>query len=211
MIFALLTSAALAAASEPDAPAPAACALAAQSVEAFLAGAEPGVRSAVSSSWLTRSLERGELAALLSQDERERGPDASFAMGYRPDFDYAIQRLTEADIDRFHAALTEGGAILCDGLDTGEAPFTDDLAGFNAWAEGQMMNPDRGAPEGAQSLALSRPVTFDGGNRAIAARAYSYTPIPFSRPPSAFVTLDVYEHDGDAWTHEASIFAARSG
>mgnify|MGYP006275654531 FL=1 len=189
-----------------------ACALAKQRFETFIAHTPPGdVRNALSAEWLSLPQDRDALAGLLAQSGRERGPDAPFAMGYRPDFARSVEALTDADIDRVHVNLTRLGAITCAGVDTTDEPFTEDLAGFNAWAEGQMMNPDPGAPEGAQSLALSRPVIFDGGGRALVAESYSYTPIPLSRPPSAMVTLNVYRRDGAAWVREASIVVARSG
>jgi hypothetical protein len=188
------------------------CAFAASRFEVFIAEAPPGdIRNAISANWLTTPAERDALAALLAQEGRERGPDAPFAMGYRPDFARAIEPLSEADIDRFHAGLTLPGAITCDGVDTAADPFTDDLAGFNTWAEGQMMNPDPGAPEGAQTLAISRPMIFDGGGRALVAQSYTYTPIPLSRPPSATLAFMVYERDGAGWTHAASMILARGG
>lgn len=188
------------------------CAFAASRFEAFIANTPPGdIRNAISSNWLTLPTDRDALAALISQTGRERGSHAPFAMGYRPDFARAVESLTAADIDRFHAGLTQTGAIACAFVDAAAEPFTNDLAGFNAWAEGQMMNPDPGAPQGAQSLVLSRPVIFHGGDRALVAESYSYTPIPLSRPPSALITLDVYQRDGAAWVREASMVVSRSG
>ena len=130
------------------APAQAECAFLSSRFEAFIAEAPPGdIRNAIDADWLTSGMTRSELAALLAQDGREGGPDAPFAMGYRADFARAIETLSDADIDRFHTGLTQPGPITCDGVDTAAQPFTDHLAGFNAWAEGQMMNPDPGAPE----------------------------------------------------------------
>ena len=196
---------------EPDVT-PTECALAASRFDAFIAEAPPGdIRNAISADWLTTPAERETLAALLSQEERERGPDAPFAMGYRPDFARAVEALTEADIDRFHTGLSLPGPVACEGVNTALDPFTDDLAGFTAWAEAQMMNPDPGAPEGAQTLAISRPLLFDEGRRALVMRSYSYTPIPLSRPPSATVSFEVFERDGGDWAREASMIVARGG
>lgn len=191
---------------------PAECAFAAARFEAFIAAAPPGdIRNAISANWLTTPAERDALAALIAQEGRERGPDAPFAMGYRPDFARAIEPLSEADIDRFHAGLTQPGPITCDGVDTASEPFTGDLRGFLDWAEGQMVNPDPGAPDGAQTLAMSRPVIFDDGHRALYAESYTYTPIPLSRPPSAILAFVVYVREDQDWTHEASMILARGG
>ncbi|MEQ8434624.1 MAG: hypothetical protein RIA71_10315, partial [Oceanicaulis sp.] len=191
---------------------PAECIFVAGRFEAFIAETPSGdVRSVIDADWLTRTEERAILEALLAQDGRERGPDAPFAMGYRPEFARAVAPLTDADIERFHTGLTTPGPVDCVEVNTGAQPFTDDMAGFMAWADDQMVNPDPGAPEGAQTLSLSRPVIFDEGARALVMQAYSYTPIPLSRPPSASITLVVYLKDEGGWVHEASLVIARSG
>lgn len=188
------------------------CAFAAQHFESFAARTPTeGARNGFSALWLTLDESRSELEALLTQEDRERGPNAPYAMGYRPEFARAVEALSPADIDRFHAALGEGGAIDCAQIDTGSDPFTDDLRGFIDWAEGQMMNPDPGAPEGAQSLAMSRPILFDEGRRVLFAESYTYTPIPLSRPPSALLTFVVQVRGEQGWDHEASLLLARSG
>lgn len=190
----------------------AACLFAQDRFASFIRETPPGeVRNAVSARWLTLQESRSELAALLAQQDREQGPDAPFAMGYRPEFARAIDALRAAHIDRFHADLIRPGTIACRRIDTAAEPFTDDLRGFLDWAEAQMMNPDPGAPEGAQTLAISRPVYFDGDSRVLVAESYTYTPIPLSRPPSATLAFVVYVREDENWMHEASMILARSG
>lgn len=188
------------------------CAFAQARFAEFTGGASSGdIRPAIGADWLMLEYDRTELAGLVHQSDRERGPDAPFAMGYRPDFARAIAALTDAQLDIFHTGLTQEAAIDCSQLDTAHAPFTEDMAGFLEWAEGQMFNPDPGAPDGAQTLGLSRPVFFDDGRRVLVAESYTYTPIPLSRPPSALLTLVVYVGEGEGWTHEASIVISRMG
>lgn len=215
MFTALLAAASLTAsqpASVQVSLAEAACLFTRARVETFVDGVDLATeRLAVSAFWLTAPMDRGGLAALLAQEDRERGPDAPFAMGYRPDFARAIETLSDAQLDRFHAGLASTALISCAGLDVYSEPFTEDIAGFERWAEDQMLNPEPNAPAAAQSLALSRPVHFDGGARVLVAEAFSYTPIPLSRPPSSALVFAVYQRDGAQWRHEASIIIARAG
>ncbi|MCR9129169.1 MAG: hypothetical protein NXI12_06580 [Alphaproteobacteria bacterium] len=190
----------------------AACLFAQDRFAGFIRETPPGeVRNAISAQWLTLQESRSGLAALLAQQDRDQGPDAPFAMGYRPDFARAIDALRDAHIDRFHAGLTRPGPIACRRIDTAADPFTEDLRGFLDWAEAQMMNPDPGAPDGAQTLAISRPVYFDGDTRVLVAESYTYTPIPLSRPPSATLAFVVYVREDGDWMHEASMILARGG
>lgn len=210
----LALSAALAAlvAHDPVSDDPAECGFAAQRFDGFITQTPPGeVRNAVGSDWLVLDYTAEEVAELIAQADRERGPDAPFAMGYRPDFARAVAALTEDEAARFHQHLTMPAPIACPGLETGAPPFTDDLRGFLDWAEDQMVNPDPGAPDGAQTLAMSRPVIFDDGHRALYAESYTYTPIPLSRPPSATLAFVVYVREDEDWTHEASMILARGG
>lgn len=190
----------------------AACMFTRTRVEVFVANTSADdTRAAVSASWLSLPMDRATLAATLTQEGRERGSDAPFAMSYRPDFARAIVGLTEAQLDLFHDGLTTDGPIQCPGIETQADPFNADIGGFQRWAEEQMMNPDPGAPPGAATLAISRPVDFDGGARVLVAEAYTFTPIPLSRPPSASLVFAVYQRDGAQWRREASIIAARAG
>lgn len=178
----------------------------------FTAQAGSGVRQRISSQWLTLNLDEEALRDAISQADRERGANAPYAMGYRPEFAGAIDGLDSSQIDRLYSHLTTPGPIDCDQIETGGEPFTDDLSGFMAWADGQMMNPDPGAPDAAETLAMSRPIHFQDGRRMMVAESYSYTPIPISRPPSAHLAIVVYELDEDgSWTHAASILLARAG
>lgn len=190
----------------------AACLFTRTRVETFVAntGADD-TRAAVSASWLSLPMDRAALAATLSQEDRERGADAPFAMGYNPEFARAIRGMTDAQLDRFHDGLTTDGPIQCPGIETQADPFNADIGGFQRWAEEQMMNPDPGAPPGAATLAISRPVHFDGGARVLVAEAYTFTPIPLSRPPSASLVFAIYQRDGAQWRREASIIIARAG
>jgi len=188
------------------------CSFAAQRFDGFITQTPPGdVRNAVGSDWLVLDYTPDEVADLIAQAGRERGPHAPFAMGYRPDFARAVAALSEEDAARFHGHLTTPAGIACHELETDAPPFTDDLRSFLDWAEDQMINPDPGAPEGAQTLAMSRPVIFDDGHRALFAESYTYTPIPLSRPPSATLAFVVYVREDEDWTHEASMILARGG
>lgn len=215
MLTAILAAASLTA-SQPAAahmpPAEAACTFMGERVETFVSNAAADdTRAAVSASWLSLSMDRADLAATLTQEGRERGANAPFAMGYNPEFARAIEGLTEAQLDLFHDGLTTDGPIQCPGIETQADPFSADIGSFQRWAEEQMMNPDPGAPPGAATLAISRPVDFDGGARVLVAEAYTFTPIPLSRPPSASLVFAVYQRDGAQWRREASIIAARAG
>jgi hypothetical protein len=215
MLTALLAAATLTASQPPAAPMPpaeAACMFMGERVETFVRNAAADdTRGAVSASWLSLPMDRADLAATLTQEGRQRGSDAPFAMGYNPEFARAIEGLTDAQLDLFHDGLTTGGPIQCPGIETQADPFNDDIRSFQRWAEEQMMNPDPGAPPGAATLAISRPVHFDGGARVLVAEAYTFTPIPISRPPSASLVFAVYQRDGAQWRREASIIAARAG
>lgn len=74
-----------------------------------------------------------------------------------------------------------------------------------------MSNPDPDAPPAVETLSLSRPIFFDGNNRVLVAEAYSFTPIPISRPPSGLIGFTVYVRDGAEWTREAGILLNRMG
>ncbi len=215
MLTALLATASLTASQPATVQAPlaeAACMFTRTRVEAFVANTSADdTRAAVSASWLSLPMDRATLAATLTQEGRERGSDAPFAIGYTPDFARAIAGLTEAQLDLFHDSLTTEGPIQCPGIETQADPFNDDIRSFQRWAEEQMTNPDPGAPPGAATLAISRPVDFDGGARVLVAEAYTFTPIPISRPPSASLVFAVYQRDGAQWRREASIIAARAG
>ncbi|MCP2671846.1 hypothetical protein NHF40_12985 [Maricaulaceae bacterium EIL42A08] len=198
----------------PDAAtaSPLACAFLADRVGDFVGPSEQnGHRMAVGANWLATPGERDQLAAVLRQEGRQSGPDAPFGMAYNEDFAAAIGAMTEADIDAFHAALTTEGTIACDRLDTSESPFEADIAGVQRWAEAQMSNPDPDAPPAVETLSLSRPIFFDGNNRVLVAEAYSFTPIPISRPPSGLIGFTVYVRDGAEWTREAGILLNRMG
>lgn len=190
----------------------AACRFAQSRVSRFTAQAGQGVRQRISSQWLTLDLDEEALRNAISQADRERGPNAPYGMGYRPEFAAAIEGQEDWLVDRLYSHVTTPGPIDCHQIDTGAEPFTDDLSGFMAWADGQMMNPDPGAPDAAETLAISRPIHFQDGRRVMVAESYSYTPIPISRPPSAHLAIVVYELDEDgSWTHAASILLARAG
>jgi hypothetical protein len=215
MLTVLLAAASLAA--SPPATvqmtlAEAACLFAQARVETFVANTGTGdTRAAVSASWMSMPIDQADLAALLAQEGRERGSDAPFAMGYNPEFAQAIEGLTDAQLERFHDGLAAERPIECPRMNTQAEPFNDDISRFQRWAEEQMMNPDPGAPSGAETLAISRPVHFDGGARVLVAEAYTFTPIPLSRPPSASLVFAVYRQDGAQWLREASIIIARAG
>lgn len=190
----------------------AACLFAQARVETFVANTGAGdTRAAVSASWMSMPIDQADLAALLAQEGRERGPNPPFAMGYNPEFAQAIEGLTDAQLERFHDGLAAERPIECPRMNTQAEPFNDDISRFQRWAEEQMMNPDPGAPAGAETLAISRPVHFDGGARVLVAEAYTFTPIPLSRPPSASMVFAVYRQDGAQWRREASIIIARAG
>lgn len=192
-------------------PSPQACEFLERRLNRYIGEVRDGERAVIGADWLTSAGDRASLVALLNQDGRETGPDASFAMGYQRDFADAVSGLTEAEIDRFHAMLTSPGPIDCPDVPIDQAPFTNDLSGFMAWAEAQMINPEPGAPDGAQSLALSRPLVFDSGERVLVVESYTYTPIPLSRPPSSVLSFIVYRRDGGRWALEASMVIVRSG
>lgn len=191
----------------------AACMFTRTRVEAFVANASADdTRAAVSADWISLPMDRAGLASLLAQEGRERGPNPPpFAMGYNREFAQAINGLTDAQLDRFHDGLAAEGPIQCPHVDTQAEPFNDDINRFQRWAEEQMMNPDPDAPPGAATLAISRPVDFDGGARVLVAEAYTFTPIPISRPPSASLVFAIYQRDGAQWRREASIIIARGG
>jgi len=215
MLTALLAAASLTAsqtATVQASPAEAACMFMSERVETFVSNTSADdTRGAVSASWLSLPMDRAALAETLTQEGRQSGSDAPFAMGYTPDFATAIESLKEAQLDLFHDGLTTGGPIQCPGIETQADPFNADIRGFQRWAEEQMMNPDPGAPPGAATLAISRPVHFDDGARVLVAEAYTFTPIPISRPPSSSLVFAVYQRDGAQWRREASIIAARAG
>jgi hypothetical protein len=174
-------------------------------------GEAKGHRMAVDANWLTSPGDRNTLAAGLRQDGRIDGPGAPFGMAFKADFAEAIAGLSDDDLDYAHAALTTPGAITCEILDISAAAFTDDITGVQRWAEAQMMDPDPGAPPAVETLSLSRPTVFDDGTRVLIAEAYTFTPIPISRPPSAMVAFTVYKDQGQTWVREASIILARGG
>jgi hypothetical protein len=174
-------------------------------------GEQTGHRMAVGANWLTLAMSREDLAAALRQDGRDGGSGAPFGMAYNEDFAAAISALDDADIDYFHAALTQDGAIACDRVDTSAAPFEADIAAVQRWAEAQMVAPDPGAPPAVETLSLSRPAFFDGDNRVLVAEAYTFTPIPISRPPSGLIGFTVYVREGAEWTREAGIVLNRMG
>lgn len=215
MLTALLAAASLTASQSAAAPMPpseAACLFMREKVETFVRNtAADDTRAAFSASWLTLSMDRATLAETLTQEGRPRGSDAPFAMGYNRDFARAVRRLTDAQLDQFHDGLTTEGPIECPGIETQADPFNDDIRSFQRWAEEQMTNPDPGAPPGAATLAISRPLLFNGGARLLVAEAYTFTPIPISRPPSASLVFAVYQRDGAQWRREASIIIARAG
>ena len=190
----------------------AACRFAQSRFSRFTTQAGQDVRQRISSQWLTFNIEEEALRNAISQADREQGANAPYAMGYRPEFATAVEGLEDRRIDRLYGHLTTPGPIACRQIDTGAEPFTDDLAGFVAWADDQMMNPDPGAPDAAETLAVSQPIFFQDGQRAMVVESYSYTPIPLSRPPSAHLAIVVYELDADGgWVHSASILLARAG
>jgi hypothetical protein len=195
-----------------EATSPLACAFLVDRVGDFVGPSQTnGHRMAVSANWLATPGERDQLASVLRQEGRQSGPDAPFGMAYNEDFAAAIGAMTEANIDSFHAALTTEGSIPCAQLDTSAAPFETDIAEVERWAEAQMTNPDPDAPPAVETLSLSRPTFFDGNNRVLVAEAYTFTPIPLSRPPSAFIGFTVYVQDGGEWTREAGILLNRMG
>lgn len=165
---------------------------------------------AVSPDWVASPTPRADLEALLRQEGRAR-ENAPFGFAYNADFAEAAQALTDADLDRIGEAWAQGGAVRCDGLDTGAAPFNADMAGFSAWAQASMTDPGPDAPPGASTLGLSRPVLFDGSERLIVIEQSSYTPIPLSRPPSDAVVVAIYAKDAERWTRAASLLLARAG
>jgi hypothetical protein len=188
------------------------CAFTADRFADFVAPGEAnGHRMAADANWLTSPGDRDTLAADLRQEGRIDGPDAPFGMAFNADFAEAIAGLSDDDLDYAHAALTVPGAIACENLDLSAGAFTDDIIGVQRWAEAQMMGPDPGAPPAVQTLSLSRPIVFDGGTRVLIAEAYSFTPIPISRPPSAMVAYTIYKADGQSWIREASMVLARGG
>lgn len=190
----------------------AACRFAQSRFSRFTAQAGQGVRQRISSQWLMLDIDEEALRDAISQADRERGANAPYAMGYRPEFADAIEGLEDWRIDGLYDHLTTPGAIDCRQIETGVEPFTDDLSGFIAWADGQMMNPDPGGPDAAETLAISRPIHFQDGRRVMVVESYSYTPIPISRPPSAHLAIVVYALEDDGgWTHSASILLARAG
>lgn len=190
----------------------AACRFAQSRFSRFTAQAGQGVRQRISSQWLTLDIDEETLRDAISQADRERGANAPYAMGYRPEFAGAVDGLDSPQIDRLYSHLNTPGLIDCHQVETGAEPFTDDLSGFIAWADGQMMNPDPGAPDAAETLAVSHPIFFQDGRRVMVVESYSYTPIPISRPPSAHLAIVVYELDeGGGWAHSASILLARAG
>ncbi len=198
----------------PDvtATSPRACAFLMDRVGDFVGPSEGnGHRMAVGANWLATPGERDQLASILRQEGRQSGPDAPFGMAYDEDFATAISGMSEPDIDYFHAALTSEGPITCDRLDTAAAPFEADIAAVQRWAEAQMTNPDADAPPAVETLSLSRPTFFDGNTRVLVAEAYTFTPIPLSRPPSGLIGFTVYVREGGEWTREAGILLNRMG
>jgi len=188
------------------------CAFTAERIAAFADPAEAnGHRAAVDAGWLTLPVERDALASMLAQEDRASETDAPFGMAYNAAFAAAIEALSDEAIDRLHADMTQDGPIACAGLDTGAAPFADDIIGVQRWAEAQMIDPDPDAPPAVETLSLSRPAFFDSDRRVLVAEAYSFTPIPISRPPSALIGFTVYRRDGGAWVREAGIILQRMG
>ena len=165
---------------------------------------------AVSPDWAASPTPRAEIADLLAQEGRAR-EDAAFGFAYREDFAEAAAPLTDADIDRIAAAWSQDGPIDCAGLDLSAAPFNADMAGFQAWAQASTIEPEPDAPHGAATLALSRPVLFDGARRLIVMEQTGHTPIRLSRPPSARVAVVIYAREGEGWTRQAALVLARGG
>ncbi|MEQ8404814.1 MAG: hypothetical protein RKE49_06940 [Oceanicaulis sp.] len=193
-----------------EATAAPACAFVRQRVHRARVSPPVEVALAVSPDWAASPAPRAELADILAQEGRQR-ENAPFGFAYDEDFAGAAEALTDGDIDCIAAAWSQDGRIDCDGLDLGAAPFNPDMTGFQSWAQANMIEPEPGAPTGAATLALSRPVLFDGGARLIVMEQSSYTPIPLSRPPSALVAVVIYAREGDAWSQQASMVLARGG
>ncbi|MGX6646309.1 hypothetical protein ACWCOP_00010 [Maricaulaceae bacterium MS644] len=168
------------------------------------------VALAVSPDWAASPAPRAELADLIAQEGRAR-ENAPFGFEYDEVFAQAAAAITGEDLDRIAAAWSSPGRIECPGLDTEAEPFNADMAAFQAWSEANMTAPEPGAPDGAATLALSRPVLFDAGSRLIVIEQSSYTPFPLSRPPSALAAVVIYERLDGAWVREASIVLARGG
>ncbi|MGJ3231765.1 MAG: hypothetical protein ACFE0P_08205 [Oceanicaulis sp.] len=189
---------------------PEACAFLRQRLQDARTAPPVRIALAVSPDWAASPAPRAELADLLAQ--AGRGEDgAAFGFAHDAAFAEAAAALTDADLERIAEAWSKSGPIDCPELDLGADPFTDDTAGFHAWAEAQARDPGPDAPRGAATLALSRPVLFDDGRRLIVLEQSSYTPIPLSRPPSALAAVVIYVRDEDAWAQAASLVLARGG
>lgn len=197
-------------AAEPDDLPAQACDFARQRFDRARIAPPVEIALAISPDWAASPTPHADLADLLRQEGRD-AENAPFGFAYDDAFAEAAGTLTEADIDRIAQAWSRGGPIRCEGVDTGAEPFNSDMAAFQAWAEVNMIEPEAGAPDGAATLALSRPVLFDDGNRLIVIEQSSYTPIPISRPPSALVAVAIYARQGETWAQEASIVLARGG
>lgn len=187
-----------------------ACAFARQRIDAASVAPPVEVALAVSPDWAASPAPRGRLADLLSQRGRGR-EGAAFGFAFDEAFADAAAPLTDADLDRIAAAWARAAPIACPGLDTGSPPFTADMGAFLAWAEANMAAPEPGAPDGATTLALSRPVLFDDDRRLIVIEQSSYTPMPISRPPSALAAVVIYRRGEAGWDREASLVIARGG
>jgi hypothetical protein len=165
---------------------------------------------AISPNWSAGPVARTELADLLSQRGRGGG-NAPFGFEYNADFAAAAEALTGEDMDRIADAWSAAAPIDCPAIDTAAPPFNADMAAFDAWAQAAMLSPGPDDPDGASTLAVSRPVLFDGADRLIVIEQSSFTPIPLSRPPSALVAVVIYARAEADWVREASIIVARGG